>query len=102
MGIGVEHPGSPAKNRLRITVLPTTPTGRWAVGLAATFVALVLVGTIVPRGGALAFVCGLAGGVAALVAVVREGERALTVFAALAPLAFAAAFLVAELIGGIS
>jgi hypothetical protein len=100
MGVGVEHPRSPVKNRAPITVLPTTPIGRWAVELAATFVALVLVGTIVPRGGALAFVAGLAGGVAALVAVVRERERALTVFAALAPLAFAAGFVVAELIGG--
>lgn len=59
---------------------------------------LVLVGTVVPRGGALAFFCGLAGGFLALTAIVRERERALTVFAALAPLAFAVAFVVAELI----
>ena len=100
MDVGVENPRSPVKNRPRITVLPTTPLGRWAVGLATAFFALVLVGAVVPRGGALAFVCGLTGGVIALVAIVRERERALTVFAALAPLAFAVAFVVAELIGG--
>ena len=67
----------------RTSVLPTTLLGRWAVGLAAAFFALW------PDGG-----------VVALVTIVRARERALTVFAALAPLAFAAAFVVAELIGG--
>ena len=98
--IGVEHSGSPVKHRAPIAVLPATLLGRWAVGLAATFFALVLVGSVVPRGGALAFACGLAAGVAALVAIVRDRERALTVFAALAPFAFAVAFVVAELISG--
>lgn len=97
---GVEHRPSPVEIPPRIRVLPTTLLGRWAVGLAGVFLVLVLVGTVVPRGGALAFLCGLAGGVVALIAIVRERERALTVFAALAPLAFALAFLVAELIGG--
>jgi hypothetical protein len=69
------------------------------VGLTAAFFALVLVGTVVPRGGALAVFCGLSGGVAALVAIIQERERALTLYAALAPLAFAVAFVVAELIG---
>jgi hypothetical protein len=64
-------------------------------------VALVLVGVAVPRGGAVAVVFGLAGGVAALTAVVRDHERAGTVFAALLPLAFVVGFLVAELIGGL-
>ena len=55
---------------------------------------------VVPRSAALAFVCGLAGGLAALAAVVRDRERAVTVFAALVPLAIAVAFALAELIGG--
>ena len=53
-----------------------------------------------PSGAALGFVCGLAGGVAALMAIVRDRERAVTVFAALAPLVIAVAFALAELISG--
>ena len=70
------------------------------MALAATFLVLVLVGTVVPRGGGLALACGLAAGLAALLAIVRARERTLTVFAALAPSAFAVAFVVAELISG--
>ena len=101
MRIGVEHPGTPVEQRRPITVLPTTLLGRWAVALTATFLLLVLVGTVVPRGGGLALACGLAAGIAALLAIVRARERALTVFAALGPFAFAVAFVVAELISGI-
>jgi hypothetical protein len=100
MGVGLGHPGSPVGRRPWITILPATTLGRWAVGLAAAFIGLVLVGVVVPRGGSLAVVCGVAGGVAALVAVVRDHERAVTAFAALLPLAFAVGFVVAELIGG--
>ena len=49
----------------------------------------------------LGVACGLVGGVAASVAVVRDGERALAVLVALAPLAMAVGFLAAELIGGL-
>ena len=100
MSAGAEHPRSPAANRRRITVLPTTDLGRWAVGLAVAFFVLVVTGTVVPRGAAFGLACGLAAGVAALSAVVRDGERAVTVFAAVVPAAVALAFLVAELIGG--
>jgi hypothetical protein len=98
--LGVEHPGSPVPRRTRIAILPTTDLGRWAVGLAAAFSPLVFLTGVVPRSAALAFVCGLAGGLAALAAVVRDRERAVTVFAALVPLAIAVAFALAELIGG--
>jgi hypothetical protein len=84
----------------QVSLLPRTQLGRWAVALAVAFAALVLVGTVVPRGGGLALVCGLLGGALALVAIVRDGERALTVLAALAPLAFGVAFVVAELVAG--
>jgi hypothetical protein len=40
------------------------------------------------------------GGLAALVAIVRDRERAVTVFAALAPVAIAVAFALAELVTG--
>lgn len=74
--------------------------GRWAVGLAAVFFPLVFATPVVPRVAALGLVCGLAGGVAALIAVVRDRERAVIVFAALAPLVIALAFGLAELISG--
>ena len=48
---------------------------------------------------ALGIVCGLAGGIAAVAAVVRDQERAVTVFVAFAPLAMAVGFVVAELLG---
>lgn len=99
MGVRAGHSG-PFKKRLQITILPTTYLGRWAVWLAASFFALVLAGALVPKGAALGFVCGLASGVAALTAIVRDRERAVTVFAALAPLAIAVAFVLAELITG--
>jgi hypothetical protein len=54
----------------------------------------------VPRGAALGFVCGLAGGVAAVMAIIHDRERAVTVFAALVPLAIGVAFVLAELITG--
>ena len=98
MGVGTGQPGSPAENRSRISILPTTALGRWAVGLTAVFFASVLAGTMVPRGIALGLAAGVAGGVAALVAIVRDRERAVAVFAAFVPLAIAVAFGLAELI----
>jgi hypothetical protein len=77
--------------------LPTTELRWWATGLAAAF-PLVFAAAVVPRGAALGLVAGLAGGTAALVAIVRDRERALTVFAALAPAVVAVGFLVAELV----
>ena len=69
-------------------------------GLAAAFFPLVFAAAFAPGAAALGFVCGLAGGSAALVAIVRDRERALTVVAAVAPLAMAAAFLLAQLFSG--
>jgi hypothetical protein len=93
------HPGS-IEPRSRITILPRTGLGRWALGLGAAFFPLVLAGSVVPRGAALGLACGLAGGAASLTAIVRDGERSVAVFAALVPLAVAAAFLLAEVISG--
>jgi hypothetical protein len=70
------------------------------VGFAAAFFPLVFAAAMVPRGAALGFVCGLAGGVAALLAIIRNRERAMTVFAALLPLVVGVAFVLAELISG--
>ena len=100
MSVRVERYGSPAKHRPRITFLPATHLGWWAVGLAAAFFPFVFAAAVVPRGAALGFVCGLAGGVTALMAVIRHRERALIVFVALVPLVIAVAFLLVELISG--
>jgi hypothetical protein len=102
MSVGAEHPGSPVEHRPRITIVPTTNLGRWAAGLALAFFPLMFAAAVVPRGAALGFVCGLAGGVVAFTAIVRDRERAVTVFAALVPFAIAVAFVLAELISGSS
>ena len=96
MGVRVEHPGSPSEHRPRITILPTTHLGRWAAGLAAAFFPLVFAAALVPRAAALGFLCGLAGGAAALMAIIRDRERALSVFAALVPLAVGVGFVIVE------
>ena len=100
MSVRVEHHGSPAKHRPRITFLPTTHLGWWGVGLAAAFFPFVFAAAVAPRGAALGFVCGLAGGATALMAIIRHRERALTVFGAVVPLVIAVAFLLVELISG--
>jgi hypothetical protein len=100
MSVRVEHPGSPVRHRPRITLLPTTNLGWWAVGLGAAFFPFVFAAAVMPRGAALGFGCGLAGGVAGLMAFVRNGERAVTVLVAVVPLVIAVAFVLAELISG--
>jgi hypothetical protein len=100
LSVGVEHPGSPANHRRRITILPTADRGWWAVGLATAFFPLVFAASIVPRGAAVGVVSGLAGGVVALMAIIRDRERAVTVFAALVPLLIGVGFLLAQLITG--
>ena len=90
--------GQPARDH--VSLAPTSRLGRWAVGLALAAVGLVAAAALVPRGAALGFAAAVAAGVAGMVAVVRERERAVSVFLALVPLAVAVAFVAAELIGG--
>ena len=98
MSARAEHPGSALKQSHRITVLPATNLGWWTVGLASAFLPLVFAAPVVPRAAALGFVCGLGGGVAALTAIIREQERALTVYTALLPLVISVAFGLSQLI----
>ncbi|HSP72111.1 MAG TPA: hypothetical protein VLN26_07080 [Gaiellaceae bacterium] len=81
-------------------ILPTTRPGTWAAWLAVGYLVLMPAWSVLPGGAALAFASGLAGGVLALVAILRRGERALTVFAAVLPLAFVVLFVAAELLIG--
>ena len=99
MGGKAEH-RRPPLSAASITVLPTTYLGRWAVGLLVLFVGLLLGSSTVPHGAALALACGIAGGIAVLVAVIRDRERGVTAFVAFVPLAIALGFLVAELLTG--
>lgn len=90
----------PARKRRRFVFWPKTPPGKWAVGLAAVSMALVSSWSLLGRiGGLPGLAFGMAGGIAALVAIFRRGERALTVFVALVPLLIIVFFLVAELLG---
>lgn len=99
MASGTVHQRLPVEKRRPI--LPTTRLGRWAVGLGVANVVLVLGWRLMgPLGGFPGFACGLAGGVVALVAIFRRGERAITVFAAIVPLVFVVLFVLLELIVG--
>ena len=88
------------RHRPPLRILPTTRLGWWAAGLGTAFLPLVFAAGIVPGAAAIGFLCGLAGGVAGVVAIVRDRERALTLLLALVPLVIAVAFLLVELISG--
>jgi hypothetical protein len=82
---------------------PTTPEGWWAAGFALFAFALGLFGEAARRGDVrgpfypLAFLAGLVGGVAAILAV-RHGERSLIAMLALPPLLLGVGFGLAELL----
>jgi hypothetical protein len=91
----------PTRGRRGLPVRPTTRLGTWAVVLAAVCVVLLLSWSALGRlGGIPGLACGLVGGVLALVAIARRGERALVVFAAVVPFLSVVAFLLAELLIG--
>lgn len=85
---------------------PVTRAGRWGAGLVAAalvlwfpvhWIAKATLGH--PVGGGFGVWAAIAGGVLAIYAIVRGGERSLVVLAALLPWLSAALFLVFELIG---
>lgn len=91
----------PVKKPRRFAVLPHTRPGKWAVALAVASVVLMAGWRLMgPVGGFPALVCGLAGGVAALIAIFRNGERAVAVFAALVPFLNTIVFVLAEFLIG--
>lgn len=90
----------PASGGRRVRWLPTTQLGKWAVALAAGLFVLEPLWMVLPGGGALGLLSGLAGGVVALVAITRRHERAVLVFAALVPFLLALVFVLAELFIG--
>lgn len=76
--------------------IPHTKPGWWAVGLAVASVAGILAWSILPGGAWFGFLCGLAGGVIGLTAIIRQHERSLLVWLTILPLAFVIFFLVGE------
>ena len=79
---------------------PTTRLGRWSLVLALGFFVFNVLWRFLPGGASLALLCGLAGGVAGLVAVFRRGERGLAVYATFFPLLAVVGFVLAELLIG--
>jgi hypothetical protein len=75
---------------------PGTRLGWWAVGLAAASIVLNFAWRILPGGAMLGFICGLAGGVLALIAVIRWQERSWLVFLSILPLFGVLFFLLGE------
>ncbi len=76
--------------------LPHTKFGRWAVGLAAASFVLLLAWSILPGGAILSFLCGLAGGIIALIAVIRQNERSWLVFLSILPMLNVFIFILGE------
>jgi len=75
---------------------PHTKLGKWSVGLAVASVLLILAWSILPGGAWLGFLCGVAGGITALTAIIRQHERSWAVWLPLLPLAFVLFFIIGE------
>ena len=81
-------------------VRPTTTLGRWAIIIGLGYFVFMPLWSFLPGGAALAFLCGIAGGVVAIVAVAHRGERGLLAYAAIVPLVLVVSFVLAELVIG--
>lgn len=91
----------PVEARRGRAILPTTRMGKWAVGLAVANIVLMFGWRLMgPLGGFPGLAAGFAGGVVALFAITRRGERAVAVFAAIVPLVLVVVFVLAELLVG--
>jgi hypothetical protein len=65
---------------------PHTKLGWWAVGLATASFVLQFAWSILPGGAWLSFLCGLAGGIIAIIAIIRQQERSWLVFLSILPM----------------
>jgi hypothetical protein len=75
---------------------PHTKLGWWAVGLAVASIVLLFAWSILPGGAWFSFICGLAGGIIALVAIIRQQERSWLVWLTLLPMLNVVIFILAE------
>ena len=83
----------------KVLSLPKTRLGWLSVGLAATFVVLLIFGyggVALPFYGIALLLCGLCGGAVGLLAVVRRRERSGFVWLAMVPGLVALVFLIGE------
>ena len=71
-------------------------SGWWAIGLAGASIVLIFAWSILPGGAILGFLCGIAGGVLALIAIIRQHERSWIVFLSLLPLFWVLVFILGE------
>lgn len=81
-----------------VRVLPESPIGWWAVGCAAFGTAFMLAWQLMPFGAWPGFILQVSGGVLALVAIIREKDRALTVIVAVMSMLFLIWFITVELL----
>lgn len=107
-----EHMPEPAKPLNKPgRVMPGTKTGKWSVGLAVTFLILFIINqavfmnlpedvpwrpTLLPFYGIGMMACGLASGITALIAVIRDHERSWLVYLPLFFGGFVVFFLLGE------
>jgi hypothetical protein len=88
---------TPAASR-HLHWLPTTRLGTWALALGLLFVASLPLNSFIEGAGRFVALVGLLGGALAVFAIMRRGERALLVVAALLPALFVLGFELAELL----
>lgn len=74
---------------------PSTRLGWWAVGLEVVCIVDILAYRIL-GGAMLGFICGLVGGVLALIAVIRQHERSGLVFLSILPMLWVLLFILGE------
>jgi len=77
---------------------PATRLGWWAVGLAVASFVLGFLWLFLPGGAILSFLCGLAGGVIALIVIIRQQERSWLVFLSILPMINVFIFIIGEFI----
>lgn len=75
---------------------PRTKLGWWAVGLALASILLMFAWMFLPGGAGLSFLCGLAGGIVALIAILRQHERSWMLWLALLPILNVFVFILGE------
>lgn len=88
----------PSKKSPHVRLLPTTPFGRLAIVLAGAGIALTFAWQLMPLAAWPGFIVQLAGGVFALIAAIRDGDRAISVFLAVLPMLFVVWFLAVEVL----
>ena len=111
----MQDPGgsAPTGKQRKFLARPATRLGWWSVALAAAFVGMFIINAAVfmrlpeapwqpivgPFYGIAMLTCGLAAGVTAALAVVRQGERSWLVFLPLLPALFVLFLVVGEFLG---